>query len=264
MEIEYFTETRKPSDVVDLYRALGWYGLPGYTDDDIAKTAANSFYSVYAYDGRKLVGLGRVASDGLTVAVMSGICVRQDYRKRGIGEGIVTRLVYFCQSGRYSVTVQLFCEDSLIPWYEKLGFERCSYGMKKDAPQSEDFCGFKKEFHDIYGIEQILDIYPDFFWYNFDSFGEFRYYGGKNYRGEDIPNLLMTFYIDEPSPLVCEMIFENVTEFEIGCSGLRTPLQAFGIVKINEDERKYRICSLEDDDISFYCENFRVINATAG
>ena len=66
MEIEYFSETRYESDVIDLYKALNWYGLTGYTDEDIEKANHNSFYSVYAYDGYTLVGLGRVASDGLT------------------------------------------------------------------------------------------------------------------------------------------------------------------------------------------------------
>ncbi|MDR0974436.1 MAG: GNAT family N-acetyltransferase [Ruminococcus sp.] len=257
MEIEYFTETRKPSDIVELYTSLGWYGLPGYTDEEIDRAAENSFYSVFAYDKRKLVGLGRVASDGKTVAVMSGICVRQDYRRRGIGEGIVSRLVYFCQSGQYCVTVQLFCEDSLKRWYERLGFERCSYGMRKPACE-EKLCELQREFNNIYGIEQILEHIPDFYWYNFDSFGEFRFYASKNQSGEDIPNLHMTFYVNEPKALSCELIFDNVQNFEIGVKGLRTPLQALGIVKAGEN---YRVCSLEDDDINFYCENFRVINA---
>ena len=128
MEIEYFSETRNYNDQIELYRALNWYNLPGYTDSDIDKANHNSFYSVYAYDGYKLVGLGRVASDGLTAAVMSGICVRPDYRRRGIGEQIVTRLVYYCQSGKYQMNVQLFCEDSLRPWYKKQGFEDYNLG----------------------------------------------------------------------------------------------------------------------------------------
>jgi ribosomal protein S18 acetylase RimI-like enzyme len=261
MEIEYFTGMRDPYDIVDLYRSLGWYNLPGYTDEEIEKTADNSFYSVYAYDDYKLVGLGRIASDGLTVAVMSGICVRKDYRRRGIGAGLVERLVYFCQSGQYAITVQLFCEDSLKNWYEKFGFERCSYGMKKYAPNREQLAGIKKEFNEIYGLDQILEHIPDFYWYNFDSFGEFRIYATQNSRGEQVPNLLMTFYVNEPKILSCDLIFENISQFEIGCKGLKTPLQALGIVKMPDGLQRYKICSLEDDDINFYCENFRVINA---
>ena len=79
MDIEYVSELKKPTDTIDLYKALEWYQLSGYTDEDIEKANA-SFYSCYAYDGDKLVGLGRVASDGLIAAIMSGICVRTDYR----------------------------------------------------------------------------------------------------------------------------------------------------------------------------------------
>jgi hypothetical protein len=71
----------------------------------------------------------------------------------------------------------------------------------------------------------------------------------------------MTFYVYEGKPFSCDIIFENVTEFEIGCKGLTTPLSAFAVVKTAQEFMKYRICSLEDDDINFYCESFRIINA---
>lgn len=268
MEIEYFSGTRYESDVIDLYKALGWYGLNGYTDEDIARANRNSFYSVYAYDGEKLVGLGRVASDGFTAAIMSGICVRPDYRRQGIGAQIVLRLVYHCQSGGNELDVQLFCEDSLIHWYENQGFERYERGMRKKMILPEDNCRLRKNFKSIYGIEQLIDIVPDFYWYNFDAFGEFKYYGAKNSRGEFVPCVFMTFYCDEPSLFSADIIFENVCRFEIGCNGVKTPLTGFDIMRVAKagdmaPNMNYRICSLEDDDISFYCETFRIIDAAA-
>lgn len=268
MEIEYFSGTRYENDVIDLYKALGWYGLNGYTDEDIARANRNSFYSVYAYDGEKLVGLGRVASDGFTAAIMSGICVRPDYRRQGIGAQIVLRLVYHCQSGGNELDVQLFCEDSLIHWYENQGFERYERGMRKKMILPEDNCRLRKNFKSIYGIEQLIDIVPDFYWYNFDAFGEFKYYGAKNSRGEFVPCVFMTFYCDEPSLFSADIIFENVCRFEIGCNGVKTPLTGFDIMRVAKagdmaPNMNYRICSLEDDDISFYCETFRIIDAAA-
>lgn len=262
MEIEYFSETRYDSDVIELYKALEWYGLNGYTDEDIERANKNSFYSVYAYDGEKLVGLGRVASDGLTAAVMSGICVRPDYRKQGIGGQIVTRLVYYCQSGGNELSVQLFCEDSLIGWYEKQGFERHNRGMWKKMILPEDNCRLRRNFRSIYGIEQISDLAPDFYWYNFDAFGDFRYYSALGDRGEMVPCLFMTFFSEDAVKFSADIIFENVTGFEIGCKGIKTPLMGFDImnVKQREDNMNYRICSLEDDDINFFCESFRIMN----
>ncbi len=263
MEIEYFSETRDDSDIIDLYRALKWYRLPGYTDEDIERANRNSFYSVYAYDGYKLVGLGRVASDGLTAAVMSGICVRPDYRRKGIGEQIVTRLVYYCQSGDNKLNVQLFCEDSLIPWYEHQGFEKHNRGMWKKMVMPEDKCRLRRNFRSVYGIDQICDIAPDFYWYNFDSFGDFRYYSALNDRGEMVPCVFMTFYCEEPKAFSADIIFENVRRFEIGCNDIRTPLTGFDIMKVRSTDSiadmNYRICSLEDDDINFFCESFRII-----
>ncbi|MGN0602455.1 MAG: GNAT family N-acetyltransferase [Oscillospiraceae bacterium] len=264
MEIDYFSETRKYEDQIDLYKKLNWYNLPGYTDEEIEKATKNSFYSVYAYDGYTLVGLGRVASDGLTAAVMSGICVRPDYRRRGIGEEIVKRLVYHCQSGSYQMNVQLFCEDSLRHWYKKQGFEDYNLGMRKCMVFPEDPCKLRKGFREIYGIEQITDICSDFYWYNFDAFGEFKYSETLGTDGELVPSVFMTFYSEDPVKFKAEIDFLNVSEFQIGCKGVTTPLTAFDIVNTESlgysRDKRYRIRSLEDDNISFFCESFHIVN----
>lgn len=265
MEIEYLSALKRPEDTVELYKALQWYMLDGYTDEDIRK-ANESFYSVYAYDGDILVGLGRVASDGLIAAVMSGICVRTDYRRHGIGAEIVKRIVDYCQTGIYSLNVQIFCEDSLIKWYEELGFEKMAVGMRKQMPIREEHCALRKNFSEVYGIEQITDISEDFYWYDFDAFGDFAYYGGIGSEGVKVPFIRMNLYCREPVKFCAEMIFENVSEFEIGCLGVRTPLFGFDIVNTEKlgyaEKKRYKIRSLEDDDITFFCEKFRVMSVT--
>ena len=265
MNIEYVSELKKPTDTIDLYKALEWYRLSGYTDEDIEKANA-SLYSCYAYDGDTLVGLGRVASDGLIAAIMSGICVRNDYRRQGIGAEIVRRIVEYCQTGIYKLNVQIFCEDSLIPWYEGMGFEKMPVGMRKPMPQSEESAALKREFGDIYGIEQITELSEDFYWYNFDSFGDFSFYGGMGSEGVKVPFIRMKFYSNEPVRFSAEIIFENVSEFEIGCMGVRTPLFGFDIICTEKygyaEKKRYKIRSLEDDDISFFCETFRIMSVT--
>ncbi|MCM1524935.1 MAG: GNAT family N-acetyltransferase [Ruminococcus sp.] len=263
MSIEYVSQLKRPGDAVELYKQLEWYGLSGYTDEDIEKANA-SFYSSYAYDGDTLVGLGRVASDGLIAAVMSGICVRKDYRRRGIGAEIVKRIVEYCQSGIYELNVQIFCEDSLIPWYEGMGFERLAVGMRKTMPHHEEHCALKKNFGEVYGIEQIAELSEDFYWYHFDAFGDFSYYSGIGSEGVKVSFIRMIFYSNEPVKFSAEIIFENVSEFEIGCLGVRTPLFGFDIISTEKygysEKKRYKIRSLEDDDISFFCEKFRVMS----
>lgn len=266
LEIEYTSKLKSPGDAIDLYKSLQWYQLDGYTDEDIEKSN-KSFYSVYAYDGDKLVGLGHVASDGMIAAVMSGICVRTDYRRHGIGAEIVKRICEYCQTGLYKMNVQIFCEDSLIKWYEGMGFEKLEVGMRKPMPVEEERSALKKAFGEIYGIEQITDLAEDFYWYNFDAFGDFSYYAGFGSDGVKVPFIRMTLYSHEPVKLSAEIIFENVSEFEIGCMGVRTPLFGFDIVSTERygyaDKKRYQIRSLEDDDISFYCEKFRVMSVKA-
>lgn len=265
MTIEYVSQPKHPEDVIELYKALKWYGLSGYTDEDIEK-ANNSFYSCYAYDGDVLVGLGRVASDGLIAAVMSGICVRNDYRRHGIGKEIVSRIVEYCQTGIYKMNVQIFCEDSLIHWYEEMGFEKMPIGMRKPMPMKEERSALKKNFSEIYGIEQLTDLSEDIYWYDFDAYGDFSYYSGIGSEGRKVPFIRMIFYCKEPVKLSAEIIFENVSEFEIGCMGVRTPLFGFDIVNTEKygysEKKRYRIRSLEDDDISFFCEKFRIMSVT--
>lgn len=263
MNIEYVSHLKKPGDAVELYKALEWYGLNGYTDEDIEK-ANESFYSSYAYDGDTLVGLGRVASDGLIAAVMSGICVRKDYRRHGIGAEIVKRIVEYCQSGIYELNVQIFCEDSLIKWYEDMGFERLAVGMRKSMPHHEEHCALKKNFGEVYGIEQIAELSEDFYWYHFDAFGDFSYYSGIGSEGVKVSFIRMIFYSNEPVKFSAEIIFENVSEFEIGCLGVRTPLFGFDIISTEKygysEKKRYKVRSLEDDDISFFCEKFRIMD----
>lgn len=263
LEIEYISSLKREEDTIDLYKALEWYNLKGYTDDDIRR-ANESFYSIYAYDGDVLVGLGHVASDGFIAAVMSGVCVRPDHRRMGIGAEIVNRLVEYCQTGIYKMNVQLFCEDSLVKWYESLGFEKCPMGMRRNMPHTEEPCALKNNFGEIYGVDQIAEIAPDFYWYNFDWFGEFRYYGGIGSEGVKVPFISMTLYSNDPAKFSADVIFENVSEFEIGCVGLRTPLFGFDIINTEKygyaSRKRYRIRSLEDDHIGFFCETFRFIS----
>ncbi|MGN1090235.1 MAG: hypothetical protein ACI4Q6_07525, partial [Huintestinicola sp.] len=117
------------------------------------------------------------------------------------------------------------------------------------------------------GIEQITEISEEFYWYDFDAFGDFSYYAGIGSEGRKVPFVRMTLFANEPVKLKAEIIFENVSEFEIGCIGVRNPLFGFDIICTEKygyaDNKRYNIRSLEDDDISFFCETFRVMSVEA-
>lgn len=114
--------------LLDLYETLGWNFL-NLSIRDLQAMCAGSWYSIYAYEGERLVGMGRVISDGVLTGLLCGICVHPDVQARGIGTGIVQRLVMQCE--KFGVIPQLLCEQELEGYYERLGFTTFTIGMKK-------------------------------------------------------------------------------------------------------------------------------------
>lgn len=116
-----------------LYASLGWNSLH-LSVTELKMMCLNSWYAVYAFEGQKLVGMGRVISDGVITGVICGLGVHPDYQSRGIGRQILQRLVEHCEKSR--VFPQLMCEEGLEPYYEKLGFQRFTIGMKKNIQRT--------------------------------------------------------------------------------------------------------------------------------
>lgn len=116
-----------------LYASLGWNSIH-LSVTELEMMCLNSWYIVYAFEGQKLVGMGRVISDGVITGVICGLGVHPDYQSRGIGRQILQRLVEHWEKSR--VFPQLMCEEGLEPYYEKLGFQRFTIGMKKNIQRT--------------------------------------------------------------------------------------------------------------------------------
>jgi len=112
----------------DLYKALGWNSL-NLTAAELEQMCINSWYAIYAFKENKLIGMGRVISDGVITGIICGVCVLPDYQSKGIGKEIISRLVQYCEQKR--VIPQLLCVEALEPYYEKLGFKTFSLGMTR-------------------------------------------------------------------------------------------------------------------------------------
>ncbi|MDJ1475403.1 GNAT family N-acetyltransferase [Bacillus sp. LS15-K4] len=111
-----------------LYESLGWNSLK-LTLNELEQMCKQSWYAIYAFDDKKLVGMGRIISDGVITGVICGICVLQDYQSVGIGKEIVERLIQHCEQNK--VIPQLMCVEKLQSYYESKGFEAFSIGMTK-------------------------------------------------------------------------------------------------------------------------------------
>lgn len=110
--------------VRDTFLAVGW---PGRETLDIQTSFENSFAVVFVYQNGKLIGFGRVISDGVLQAAIYDVVVHPDYQKRGIGRRIVEGLlekVPHCN-------VILYASPGKEQFYSKAGFYKMKTGMAR-------------------------------------------------------------------------------------------------------------------------------------
>ena len=128
MDIQYKATLNREEDLFCLYNSLGWSSFLKLDETQLAKAMNQSYYVIYAYDGDRLVGTGRVVSDGVINAYLCGLGVEQAYRSMGIGKEIVRLLVEYCKNNK--LHIQLLCEEALISYYSAMGFNVFTVGMK--------------------------------------------------------------------------------------------------------------------------------------
>ena len=122
---------KHPTDfngLLSLYESLEWNSL-NLTLNELEQMCKQSWYVIYAFDDKELVGMGRIISDGVITGVICGVCVLQEYQSIGIGKEIVGRLIQHCEQNK--VIPQLMCVENLQSYYESIGFEAFSIGMTK-------------------------------------------------------------------------------------------------------------------------------------
>lgn len=89
---------------------------------------SQSWYVLSAYHEERLIGTGRIVSDGIINAYLCGLIVHSDYRNQGIGKEMVRRLA---EKGRQAnLHLELFSEAEKAPYYERLGFQPFAIGLK--------------------------------------------------------------------------------------------------------------------------------------
>jgi ribosomal protein S18 acetylase RimI-like enzyme len=116
------------SDLMSLYEALGWT-IYLSSKDQLFRAMNGSYAVLYAYKGNKLVGTGRLVSDGALNAYLCGLGIHPDYQGKGIGLMLSKKLIEIAEFD--GIAVQLLCADHLVAYYEELGFEKFTVGMKK-------------------------------------------------------------------------------------------------------------------------------------
>ena len=125
-----FYDNRLPGadEIHGFYQTMGWAEVLGKSREQLHSAIAGSHILCCAWEGGRLVGMGRVVSDGHLCAYVCGLGVLEGYRGRGIGRRMMEDLLNRCRE--QGLAPQLFCGAHLVPHYEKLGFAAFGVGMQ--------------------------------------------------------------------------------------------------------------------------------------
>jgi GNAT superfamily N-acetyltransferase len=117
------------SEYLRLFESAGWNREYRLSAEELRDAICHSWFLVAAYDQNKLVGTGRIISDGVFHALIVDVIVDPDYRRRGLGTVIMRRLLERCRASQVR-DVQLFSARGKVPFYSRLGF----IARSEDAP----------------------------------------------------------------------------------------------------------------------------------
>lgn len=122
-DIVYETVTSAPADaIVELYEAGGWWREDPAWRAAIPAMVRRSFCFLVAREpGGRIVGMGRVISDGVSDAYIQDVVVRAEMRGRGVGREIVRLLTARCIAAGIS-WIGLVAEPGTQGFYQMLGY----------------------------------------------------------------------------------------------------------------------------------------------
>jgi len=120
-DIKYREEKPNPQQYMDLFETTGWNSVFKAVLKELGDALDKSWYIVTAYHGDKLVGIGRVVSDGVLYAMIYDMIVRPSHQGKGIGSTILENLVGKCKASGIR-DIQLFSAKGKVQFYEKRGF----------------------------------------------------------------------------------------------------------------------------------------------
>ncbi len=121
--VEYEVVSSAPvEDIVELYRSAGWWRESAEARGIIPLMIKGSFCFMIARSVEgKIVGMGRVISDGFSDAYIQDVVVLNTNREQGIGRELVKRLTQYCLARRIG-WIGLIAEPGTYSFYEALGY----------------------------------------------------------------------------------------------------------------------------------------------
>jgi GNAT superfamily N-acetyltransferase len=88
-----------------------------------------SYRAIVALDGDGVVGFVTAVSDGVATSFIPWLEVLPAYQGRGIGRELLGRMV--AELG-HLYSIDLVCDDDVVPFYDGLGWHRASAMLKRN------------------------------------------------------------------------------------------------------------------------------------
>jgi len=124
-EIEYKELLPDTDSYWELFNTTGWNDEYQFNRLDLRNAIDNSWSAISAYHKEKLVGFGRVISDGIHHAFIVDMIIHPEYQRKGIGGLILEKLLKKCKN--YNIRdIQLFSAEDKFKFYERYNFKKRS------------------------------------------------------------------------------------------------------------------------------------------
>jgi N-acetylglutamate synthase-like GNAT family acetyltransferase len=125
MEVIY-SNTLSVENYCMLRKSVGFYDIP---EAQVQRALDKSDFIIAATAEGVSAGMARLMTDGTQVLIMD-VVVHPDYQSKGIGRGLMERIIGYIESMDYSrMLVNLLTDSSKTGFYEKLGFQKAE-GMR--------------------------------------------------------------------------------------------------------------------------------------
>ena len=121
MTIDFRAEMPSQMQFWELFQTTSWNDTYHLSPQELSHAVSINWFAVSAFDGDRLVGFGRVVSDGVIHAMIYEMIVVPEYQGQGIGAQILHMLVQRCLEANIR-DIQLFCARGKRRFYEKFGF----------------------------------------------------------------------------------------------------------------------------------------------
>ncbi len=122
-DINYeIVKSANSDELIDLYKEGGWWKESPMERCNLPNLVKNSFcFMVATTNDGKIIGMGRVISDGASDGYIQDVIVSKQFRGKGIGKQLVVNLRDYCLN-KGITWIALIAEPETSEFYSRLGF----------------------------------------------------------------------------------------------------------------------------------------------